>query len=107
MHNPPRAGWTVARRQPKVLLTLLLALPCNVHPSAPSGAEQFAQPPPLPSRPESGSSRQLQVTTGGQIRGGTTVDGSPDSMGEITHNTSTKWRQIYRRNQQKKFSGLG
>jgi len=27
--------------------------------------------------------------------------------GRIDKNTSTKWRQIYRRNQQKKFSGLG
>jgi len=106
MHNPPRAGWTVARRQPKVLLTLLLALPCNVHPSAPSGAEQFAQPPPLPSRPESGSSRQLQVTTGGQIRGDLLVEVPLTLLlPTIGYNTEYKsrWRET-RRRKERKFS---
>lgn len=106
MHSPPRAGWTVARRQPKVLLTLLLALPCNVQPSAPSGAEQFAQPPPLPSRPESGFSRQLQVTTGGQIRGDLLVEVPLTLLlPTIGYNTEYKsrWRES-RRRKERKFS---
>jgi len=69
MYCPRREGWSVARRQPQILLTLLLALPCNVHPSPPSGAERHAQPRSLPSRPDSGASRQLQVTPGGSVRG--------------------------------------
>jgi len=59
----------VARRQPQLLLTLLLALPCNVHPSPPSGVERHAQPRSIPSRPEAGASRQFQVTPGGSVRG--------------------------------------
>jgi len=70
MYCPPREGWPGARCQPQILLTLLLALPCNVHPSPPSGVERHAQPRFLPSRPDSGASRQLQVTPGGTVRGG-------------------------------------
>jgi len=69
MYCPPREGWSVARRQPQILLTLLLALPCNVHPSPPSGVERHVQLRSLPSRPEEGASRQLQVTPGGSVRG--------------------------------------
>jgi len=69
MYCPPREGWSGAGCQPQILLTLLLALPCNVHPSPPSGVERHAQPRFLPSRPDSGASRQLQVTPGGSVRG--------------------------------------
>jgi len=69
MFSPSSQGWSVARCQPKVLLALLLALPCNGNPSTPSGAELLAQLPPLPSRHESGTSCQLQVTAGVKTRG--------------------------------------
>jgi len=100
MFSPTRVGWSVARSQPKVLLTLLLALPCNVQPSSSSGDEQFAQPQPLPSRQEPGFSRQLQVTNGGKIRGDLLV-GVPLTLllPSIGYNTEYKsrWREEKRR----------
>jgi len=96
MFSPPRVGWSVARSQPKVLLTLLLALPCHVQPSPSSGAEQLAQPPSLPSRQEFGFSRQLQVTSGAKIRGDLLV-GVPLTLllPTIGYNTEYKsrWRE--------------
>lgn len=106
MYCPPREGWTVALRQPQILLTLLLALPCNVQPSPPSGAERHAQPPLLPSRPESGDSRQLQVTSGGRVRGDLLVSVPLTLLlPTIGYNTEykTRWREEKRR-KERKFS---
>jgi len=105
MYCPPRAGWAVARRQPQILLTLLLALPCNVHPSPPAGVEQHAHPRPLPSRPESGTSRQLQVTPGGSVRGDLLVSVPLTLLlPTIGYNTEYKsrWREGRRREEERR-----
>jgi len=96
MFSPSSQGWSVARGQPKVLLALLLALPCNGNPSTPSGAELLAQLPPLPSRHESGTSCQLQVTAGVKTRGDhldwVPLSHSLRSSGYITEYKS-RWRE--------------
>ena len=62
--SDPRGMLNTISSHLSLLLTILLALPCNVHPWQPSA---------LPSTPS--TARQLEVTPGGSIRGGKSCHG--------------------------------